>query len=147
MDYTPAEDDIRDLLMYNGRTAHWAAYILNNIDNEKPWYYWLDYLRALLAIAAAYPWGDTPGILMCRGGGLAISFVALLPRMELAGNGTRSSSSGDPCPTHGWHRSQPAHPPTSRCMRSLTAVCGTALSTSSRHQQYLLRVVHLGVNA
>ena len=42
MDYTPAEDDIRDLLMYNGRTAHWAVYILNNIDNEKPWYYWLD---------------------------------------------------------------------------------------------------------
>ena len=55
VNYTPAEEQMRELIMSGGMSAHRAATVLNNLEDEKPWYCRLDYLRALAALAAAFP--------------------------------------------------------------------------------------------
>ena len=53
--YTQAEEDMRNLIMSGGMTLQRAASVLNQLEYNKPWYCKLDYLRALAAIAAAFP--------------------------------------------------------------------------------------------
>ena len=53
--YSAAEEDMRNLIMSGGMTLQRAASVLNHLEDEKPWYCRLDYIRALAAIAAAFP--------------------------------------------------------------------------------------------
>ena len=46
---------MRLLIMTQGMAPSRAAVVLNQLDDAKPWYSRLDYLRALAAIAAAFP--------------------------------------------------------------------------------------------
>ena len=53
--YSAAEEDMRNLIMSGGMSPQRAASVLNHLEDEKPWYCRLDYIRALAAIAAAFP--------------------------------------------------------------------------------------------
>ena len=77
VEHTKAEEDMRNLIMSGGMSLQRAACVFNQLDDSKPWYCKLDYLRALAAIAAAFPFemakktyaqGRTIGhILWCAG--------------------------------------------------------------------------------
>jgi hypothetical protein len=58
--YNRAEEEMRNLIMSGGMTLQRAACVLNQLEDNKPWCCKLDYVRALAAIAAAFP------LEMCR---------------------------------------------------------------------------------
>ena len=53
--YTQAEEDMRNLIMSGAMSLQRAACVLNQLEDDKPWYCKLDYIRALAALAAAFP--------------------------------------------------------------------------------------------
>jgi hypothetical protein len=53
--YSKAEEEMRNLIMSGGMTLQRAACVLNQLEDDQPWYCKLDYLRALAAIAATFP--------------------------------------------------------------------------------------------
>jgi len=53
--YSAAEEDMRNLIMSGGMSPQRASSVLNHLEDDKPWSCRLDYIRALAAIAAAFP--------------------------------------------------------------------------------------------
>ena len=53
--YSMAEEAMREQILAGTMTMHRATVVLNQLDEEKPWYCRIDYLQALAAIAAAFP--------------------------------------------------------------------------------------------
>ena len=53
--YSVAEEAMRAQILAGAMTMHRAIVVLNQLDEDKPWYCRIDYLQALAAIAAAFP--------------------------------------------------------------------------------------------
>jgi len=157
--YSAAEEDMRNLIMSGGMSPQRAASVLNHLEDEKPWYCRLDYIRALAAIAAAFPQemarktyvlGRSVGhILWCAAAPEKVSwlFNALIVRrslpktwMTLLPSGTTSNESLH-AELNRWWRNSPEQFPTTLELHLRVGHLGKLLAHNSALYSPTLRQV------
>ena len=157
--YSAAEEDMRNLIMSGGMTPQRAASVLNHLEDEKPWYCRLDYIRALAAIAAAFPremarktyvLGRSIGhILWCAAAPEKVSwlFNAIIVRrslpktwMSLLPAGTSSNESFH-AELNRWWRNSPEQFPTTLQLHLMVGHLGKLLAHNSALYSPTLRQV------
>ncbi len=128
--YKQVENGMRDTLLKKSMSTARACHVLNNLDDESPWYSKLDYITALAAIASAFPsemarktyvGGKTVGHILWNASApekVAWQFNAIIVRHEipkcmvkLLGSGTATNESLH-AELNRWYRSQPEVFPT-----------------------------------
>ena len=55
VNHSQGQENVRALIMSGGMSVQRAASVLNSLQDSKPWFSKIDYIRALAAIAAAFP--------------------------------------------------------------------------------------------
>lgn len=157
--YSAAEEDMRNLIMSGGMSPQRAASVLNHLEDDKPWYCRLDYIRALAAIAAAFPQemarktyvlGRSVGhILWCAAAPEKVSwlFNALIVRrslpttwMTLLPSGTASNESLH-AELNRWWRNSPEQFPTTLELHLRVGHLGKLLAHNSALYSPTLRQV------